>query len=163
MNGRILQRVGQLSSVDRAAGTGRVVFSDLDGLVSNPLPILQFGPMRSRSYQFPEVGDRVVCIFLPTGTETGFILGSYQEGGAEPMGSESQDGRWWDDGTEIYYDYAQGMLVVNAVGPVQITAPEVNVTADVATVTAPSVVINSASVQINGNLNVTGTITGGGS
>lgn len=69
-------RVGTVSSVDPNRGTARILFDDLDGLVSYDMPVLFSATLKNRGYHMPDVGEQVVCAFLNSGMEQGFILGS---------------------------------------------------------------------------------------
>lgn len=65
-----LIRHGSVSSVNTADGTARVLFPDRSNLVSNPLNVMK--------HAWPvNPGDSVVCLFLPTGSADGFVLGAY--------------------------------------------------------------------------------------
>lgn len=62
-------RVGTISSINQEKFKARVIFEDRDNLVTKELPILN-----KRNLQ---LGDQVICLFLPNGLEEGFILGYY--------------------------------------------------------------------------------------
>lgn len=127
-----LIRVGRVSSVDPATATARVVF-EAQGLVSYDLPVLQRQTLKNKDYCLPDVGEHVVCIFLPTGNAEGFILGAIYSDEDLPSAS-SADKRVveFSDGTTVEYDRATHTLTINAVGPVNIVAAgNVNVTGDV--------------------------------
>lgn len=62
-------RAGKVSSIDYAAGTVRVVYPDKDNSVTSPLPML------CSEYNMPQVGDLVLVLHLPNGTEAGLVLG----------------------------------------------------------------------------------------
>ncbi len=63
-------RIGKVSSVDKIKITARVIFNDLNNLVSAPLPILG-----TPNKWLPEIGTFVVCVYLPNGESDGFIIG----------------------------------------------------------------------------------------
>ena len=67
---RNLIRVGLVNSRNTDNGTVKVLFPDKDNTVSNDLPLLSIIGM-------PNIGERVVCIFLGNGLEEGFCLGSF--------------------------------------------------------------------------------------
>ena len=60
-------RVGKISSIDYAAGTVRVSYSDRDNEVTAPMPML------AHEYEPPEIGDQVVVLCLSSGG--GVVLG----------------------------------------------------------------------------------------
>jgi phage baseplate assembly protein gpV len=80
MNGILkrLIRVGNVSSINVSKGAARVAFDD--DTVSYELPVMK--------HAWPVViGEQVVCLFLPTGTADGFILGPfYTEDDPPPIG-----------------------------------------------------------------------------
>jgi phage baseplate assembly protein V len=125
-------RVGRVSSVNPATATARVVF-EAQGIVSYDLPVLQRQTLRNKDYYLPDVGEHVVCIFLPTGNAEGFVLGAiYSDEDQPPASSQDKRAVQFEDGTRIEYDRASHTLIVNAVGPINIMAAgNVNVTGDV--------------------------------
>jgi hypothetical protein len=69
-----LIRVGRVSSVNEINRTARVSFSDKPGvsgssLISAPLAVLKRGKW------LPNVGETVLCVFLPHGEGDGVIIG----------------------------------------------------------------------------------------
>lgn len=106
-----LVRVGVVSSVDREKCRVRVAFSG--DFVSGWLPVLvkQTGlapdPGGNRDYWMPDVKEQVTCIFLPTGAEAGFVLGSfYSNQDSIPEGAEAPGMRVteFDDGARFECD-----------------------------------------------------------
>jgi phage baseplate assembly protein V len=127
-----LIRIGRVSAVDPAKATARVVFEAHD-LVSYDLPILQRQTMKNKDYWLPDVGEHVICIFLPTGNAEGFILGAIYSKEDQPLVT-SPDKRaiFFEDGSFIEYDRASHILTINVKGPVNIVASgNVNVSGDV--------------------------------
>lgn len=73
-------RVGTVSSVDAGRRTARVLFEDLDNMVSGDLSILRFpgvrdAEQRAVSNWMPSVGDKVICLYLPVFNGGGAVLG----------------------------------------------------------------------------------------
>lgn len=62
-------RVGEVSSVENEGA--RVIFHDKDDMVSGTLPVIHTGEEWA-----PQVGQRVLCLYLPHGECDGFILGA---------------------------------------------------------------------------------------
>lgn len=122
-----LIKIGEVSSVDYAKGTARVVFDDDDSIVSNDLPVLQTNTLQNKDHALPDIGEDVVCLFLPSGNEEGFILGAVYAGEVQPA-ETSKDVRsvTFSDGTEIKYDRAAHLLSVKIDGTT-ITANRENV------------------------------------
>jgi len=127
-----LIRIGRVSAVNPEKATARVVF-EAQGVVSYELPVLQWQTLKNKDYCLPDVGEYVVCIFLPTGNAEGFILGAiYSEENEPPANSSDKRVITFSDGTTIEYDRSTHTLSINAVGPVNIVASgNVNVTGDV--------------------------------
>lgn len=112
-----LIKIGEVSSVDYARGTARVVFDDDDGLVSYDLPVLQHNTLHNKDYAMPDVGEDVVCVFLPSGGEEGFILGSIYAGEITPPESNGDKRAVeFKDGTKISYDRASHELTAEIEG-----------------------------------------------
>ena len=160
-----LIKVGEVSSIDPATGTARVVFDDEDGTVSYDLPILQRNTYKTKDFHSVTVGEDVLCLFLPTGPEEGFILGSFYAGEITPPES-TKDRRTtvFEDGTVIRYDMASHTATV-IIGGTQIIANQTNVTVNCANavVNATSgVTLNTPKTDVTGALNVMGLITGKG-
>lgn len=100
-----LIKLGEVSSVDAAAGTARVVFDDDDSIVSGELQVLHRNTFANKDYNMPDVGEDVLCIFLPTGTEDGFILGSvYAEEVKPPAETIEKRVIEFSDGARFEYD-----------------------------------------------------------
>lgn len=127
---KTLIKIGEVSSVNYANGTARVVFDDDDSIVSNDLPVLQTNTLQNKDHALPDVGEDVVCLFLPSGGEEGFILGAVYAGEVQPA-ETSKDIRsvTFSDGTEIKYDRAAHLLSVKIDGTT-ITANRENVNID---------------------------------
>lgn len=145
-----LIKIGEVSSVDCATGTARVVFDDDDNLVSNDLQVLQKNTIQNKDYYMPDVGEDVVCLFLPSGTEEGFILGSVYAGDITPPESSANKRtvKFADD-TVISYDRATHQLSIS-IGATNIIA------------NGSSVVIENPTIELKGNVNVSGTLTASG-
>lgn len=176
-----LIKIGEVSSINPAKGTARVVFDDEDSVVSYDLQVLQRNTLKNQDYAMPDIGEDVVCLFLPCGSEDGFILGSVYAGDITPP---EEDGNKrtvvFADGTKISYDRKNHVLTatirateeedgtsivatdknVNVVctGTANIQAETVNATADSATVAASKINL-TGDVNITGNVTVNGAIT----
>lgn len=125
-------KVGKVSSVDPDKATARVAF-ETQGLVSHDLQVIVPQTLRNQDYYMPDIGELVVCLFLPTGNAEGFILGSiYSDTNSPPVSSADKRTMTFSDGTSIEYDRGTHVLTINATGPVNIVASgNVNVTGDV--------------------------------
>lgn len=115
-----LIKVGRVSSVDPAAATARVVFED-QGVVSYDLPVIQHQTLKNKDYCLPDVGEHVVCLFLPTGNAEGFVLGAIYSDEDQPPGNDPGKRLvQFEDGTRVEYDRASHTLMIQAVGPVNV-------------------------------------------
>ncbi|HOV79358.1 MAG TPA: phage baseplate assembly protein V [Bacillota bacterium] len=120
-----LIRVGIVSSTNPAACSARVAFEDKAAMVSFDLPILVRGSLQTKDYWMPGPGEQVVCLFLPSGSAQGFIIGSlYSKKDQPPVTDASKRHISFPDGTTIEYDQDTHTMIINAVGPVNITAPK---------------------------------------
>jgi phage baseplate assembly protein gpV len=127
-----LIRIGKVSSINYEGGKVRVVFPDKDNLVSSELPML------SAEYNIPEVGDAVLCIFLPNGITQGFCLGKFFSQKNIPR--EAGDGIYYKDffgEAFARYDKSSKTLTLNAE----------NIRVE-------------GNLKIEGSITATGTITG---
>jgi len=161
-------RIGEVSSVDAAKGTARVVFDDFDSIVSYDLQVICRNTFANRDYAMPDIGEDVICVFLPTGTEAGFILGSVYAGEITPPES-TIDRRCveFSDRSKFMYDRAAHVFTAS-IGDTSITVNETGV--DVSTkstvhakVGSTEATIGADGVSIKGNLTVTGNISASGS
>ncbi len=70
-----LVRIGEVVAVDPRRACVRVKFLDTDRTVSDFLPVLVRFAGKDKVYSMPQIGDRVLCIFLPNALELGFVIG----------------------------------------------------------------------------------------
>lgn len=70
-------RVGIVSSVSPGSNTARVTFPDMENMVSGNLKYLKRSDVRPELYSpwVPEVGEPVLCLYIPLQDGDGFILG----------------------------------------------------------------------------------------
>lgn len=161
-------RIGEVSSIDAAKGTARVVFDDFDSIVSYDLQVICRNTFANRDYAMPDIGEDVICIFLPTGTEAGFILGSVYAGEITPPENDiNRRCVEFSDGAKFMYDRKTHIFTV-AIGDTKITANEDGVDVDSkstvhAKVGSNEVTLDASGVAIKGDLTVTGNITATGS
>lgn len=161
---KVLLKIGEVSSVNPAACTARVVFDDDDSLVSGDLQILQMNSLKNKGYWLPDVGEDVVCIFLGTGVEEGFILGATYAGAVKPP-ADSQDKRavHFSDGSFFEYDRSASEFKIG-IGASKVTVNKNKITAEATTIevkAASKVDIEGAS-QVNVKTPSFTLTTGGG-
>ena len=128
-------RIGKISTVNYAAGTASVIYTDRNNEVS------PYFPFFSMAYEMPKVDDTVVVIMLQNSTTKGFILGVPFSGKKIPA----------ENGQGIFYKAVtadsltvKGEIKAKAITAVKIIAEDLEV---------------SGTAKIN-NLEVSGTTTG---
>lgn len=125
-----IMRVGVVSSVDPEAGTVRVAFKDRDNMESYDLPVLVKNTLENRDYWMPDIDEQVLCVFLPIGLESGFVLGSfYTEKVTPPAAELSKRVIEFKDGTRIEYDRDAHKLQIDvpeSAGKVVVNSPKID-------------------------------------
>ncbi|HEY3376575.1 MAG TPA: phage baseplate assembly protein V [Armatimonadota bacterium] len=116
-----LIRIGEVVAVDHARCRARVHFEDLD-VTSDWLRLGVRGSKSTREYWTPAIGEPVVCGYLSSGTEEGFVLCSYYPHDV-PDGGAGVRYTVFPDGSMVRWD--NGLLTVVATGGVHITGPVV--------------------------------------
>lgn len=148
-----LIRIGNVVSTNNKTKSVRVQFPDLDNVVSHDLRmIFRRTGTDQDSGGLPDIGEQVVCLFLPSGDETGFVIGSvYSDSDTPPDDSDQSKVFHWKSagGATVSLDRESGELVASGVKTANVAATE-KITAS-----APAVEI-TANVTINGSLNATG-------
>lgn len=91
-------------------------------LVTDWLPVLVSRACGDCQYDLPDVGDAVLCLFLPHGREAGFVLGSFYSGGVPPVADGDRWHRAFRDGTTLEYDRKAHKLSADVKGDVDVTA-----------------------------------------
>lgn len=168
-----LIKIGEVSSIDPAKCTARVVFDDEDSIVSYDLPVLQRNTLKNHDFAMPDIGEDAIVLFFGEGQEDGVILGSIYAGEVTPPEStENRRTVVFDDDTRVCYDRQEHKLTVTIEGTEivfnrqdgSITVPNaVTINCTTATVNASSsVTLDTPKTDITGVLNVAGLITGKG-
>ena len=152
-----LFRVGEVTSVNPAAMTARVTFDDDDGVTSFDLPILQRNTLHNQDHCCVDVGEDVLCMFLPTGIEEGFILGSFYAGEVQPP-SKSGHVRMmkFSDGTTLSYDREEHKLTGDVKGDVELTVSgtvSVKAQEEVTVKSAALITLQAPTINLNGAIN----------
>lgn len=159
---RNMLRVGRVSSIDPAKGTARVEF-EAQGLVSYDLQIVSRQTLANKDYHMPDIGEKVLCAFLPTGNAEGFILGSvYSENDTPPVTDPNKRTVVFEDGTKIEYDRATHTLDVDTQGDVNLTTKgKVMITSEqdieITTTAKAKVTAQTAEISSSSTVSITGT------
>lgn len=170
-----LIRVGVVTSTDDEAATARVQFRDRNGVVSYDLRVTVRNTKDNKDYWMPDINEQVLCLFLPTGIETGYIVGSFYSAVTAPPASTKNKRRVeFSDGAYAEYDRSTKKLTAYTPGDASVETGK-NLTANVGGDAAVNVAgktdlvsptINlTGVVNVDGALNLTGpfTATGGAS
>lgn len=91
-------------------------------LVTDWLQVLTPRAREDCQYDLPDVGDVVLCLFLPHGHESGFVLGCMYAGAKPPVADGDKWHRTFRDGTVLEYDRKVHKLTAIVKGDVDITA-----------------------------------------
>lgn len=168
-----LIKIGEVSSIDPAKCTARVVFDDEDSIVSYDLPVLQRNTLKNHDFAMPDVGEDAIVLFFGEGQEDGVIIGSIYAGEVTPPEStENRRTVVFDDDTRVCYDRQEHKLTVTIEGTEivfnrqdgSITVPNaltINCT-DCTVNATSSMTINSPNTHVTGTLTVDKMITGKG-
>lgn len=89
-------------------------------LVTDWLPVLCSRASGDLAYDLPDVGDQVLCLFLPYGLEQGFVLGAMYGKAGPPVSSGDKWHRKFSDGTVLEYDRAAHRLTADVQGDVRL-------------------------------------------
>ncbi|EBA9223441.1 phage baseplate assembly protein V [Salmonella enterica] len=144
---RQLIRVGVVSDIDEKGVTARVTFDDQDDVTSASLQVIVKNTDENADYWMPDVGEQVLCLFLPVGPQQGFILGSfYDEMHTPPANTVNKRVIKFRNGTRIENDRESNSLLVDAVGDVTVKA-------------TGTVTIDAPETIITGNTTVKGLLT----
>ena len=162
-------RVGEVTKTVPSKHMVRVAFPD-DGDVSHELPVICPNTKDNSDFHMPDVGEDVLCVFLPGGIEDGFVLGSfYAPEVARPTANQDERKVRFKDGTTVTYNRATHELDVVIEGThihadrskVDVTTPQqVNITTTNATIEASGSISlhsgGSTSIVADGDLTIQG-------
>lgn len=161
-----LFQIGKVTSVNDAAGTCRVVMPDADNMESFDLRVLQAKTHQDKQYIMPDVGEMVLCAFLPSGNEQGFVLGAYYSV-TDPVPVTTRN-KWhvrFRDGATIEYDKKAHVLSAVIPGDATIkTTGNIAATAE-GTITGTSkksITLNAPTITLNGKTFINGALSQGG-
>ncbi|WP_265822499.1 phage baseplate assembly protein V [Geovibrio ferrireducens] len=153
-------RVGKVVEQNPTLCAVRVELEDADSTVSAVLRILVNKAQDDKAFWMPDLGEQVLCLFLPNGVEYGFVLGSFYSDDDTP--SVSSNDKWhvrFKDGTEIEYDREKHILSADVKGQANIKASEtitVEAVGDVMVKSASKVTIDAPETIVTQKLTVEG-------
>lgn len=156
-------KIGEVSSVDAAAGTASVVFDDDDSIVVPDMQVIHRNTFANRDYGMPDIGEDVVCLFLPSGTEEGFILGSVYAGEIEPpAGTIDKRVIEFSDGARFEYDRAEHVFSAK-IDKTEITADadKVEIKSGGVTFTLKDnkVTVDAQNIELGGKTTISGDLS----
>jgi len=132
-------------------GKVRVRFSESDDgtgkkFVSHALPVIFPKTLEDKYYVMPDIGEQVLCLFLATGLEQGFVVGSfYSNEDRPPVEDPEKLHVRFKDGSIIEYDRKEKKLTMNLAGDMEAAVAEgIKIEAD---------------VEITGKVKITGDVT----
>ena len=118
-------RIGVISSVNPKDMKARVLFEERD-VVSAELDIVVQGSLHNTSYWLPQINEQVLCLFLATGNQKGFILGSlYNKTDVPKINNVNKIRHDFKDGSFVEHDHTTGDMLVQATGNVTIKARKI--------------------------------------
>jgi phage baseplate assembly protein V len=159
----------------------RVQYLDKMGLITQWIPVKQFGSRLTMHYYCPKIGDDVNVCMLPNGSEDGFVDGSFFNAGNPPPEDLDIDTRHFktEDETVVEYREKDSTFNMNCAGKITIHANEtilidadswihiiangeIIITSDVkVTITAPEIELNG-HMTFNGDITHIGNMTTSG-
>lgn len=109
-----LFRIGTVCDLSSEGQQVRVNFDDL-GTVSPLMQVPAFGALGDDYFWMPEIGEQVMCMFMPTGNAEGYVLFSVRGSSNSPKFANNNK-RYiaFSDGGLLEYDKASGTLTINA-------------------------------------------------
>jgi phage baseplate assembly protein V len=114
-------RVGTVKSIYPERGTVRVEFADIDGVITDELPLVFAKTLLDKYYFIPDIGEQVICVFLPYGIERGFVVGAiYSKKDTVPVKSQDKWHVVFNDGTFLEYDRKNHVLTGNVKGDAEL-------------------------------------------
>ena len=145
-------KVGIVESFNEDNGTARVVFEDAN-LKSYDLPIMVKQTKDNKDYWVPDIDEPVICIFLPTGIESGFILGAYyNQKDKPPVIDQNKRTVKFKDGTVIEYDRKQHKLTADVKGDIDIKATgkvDMIVNGDISLQSGANIILTANRIDFN--------------
>ena len=123
INQRLTALEGALRQIVRTAfvtelfpeeGKVRVEIRDADMIETYKLPVLVHKTRCDKDYWMPDLGEMVVCVFLPHGLQIGFVVGAFfNEKDPVPVPDPEKRHIRFMDGAWFEYDRAAGVMQVH--------------------------------------------------
>lgn len=153
-------RIGKVSSTDPTTATVKVVFSDLDNMVSDDLPVVYPQANKNKAYAMPDVGENVLCIFIEQGVGDGFCIGCfYTDTETPPTTDQEKVNYTFEDGTVLEYDRKEHKLKADIKGNAEITAENVSLKCTNGSINGENLEISGGNITLSGDITLSGSIT----
>lgn len=130
-----MTRVGFVVEVLADEGAVRVECRDADCLKTYVLPVLFQKTRCDKDYWMPDLGEHVLCVFLPYGLERGFVLGAfYSQADVVPVADPDKRHVRFEDGAWVEYDrvlhelkiHVDGLVDLRSNTEIRLNAPKVS-------------------------------------
>ncbi len=128
-------RQGIVTQVFPEKGRVKVRLPDSDQMETAELPVVFAKTLENKAYDMPDVGEHVVCIFLPNGLEQGVVLGAVYSGqDPVPVNHVDKTHYRFKDGSFMEYDRGthelnidiKGGITINAATQIRMSAPRID-------------------------------------
>lgn len=115
---------GTVVGLDEKTCKVRVQFQDLDGVVSDWLPVIQQKTLKDQCYWMPDL-DEFVVVLMDANLEAGVVLGSiYSAKVSPPLADKDIKIVRFSDGTSFKYNRKSHQLDVQIEGTLNMTVSE---------------------------------------
>lgn len=116
-------RFGYVSEYDPARHMAKVIFPELDDLVSTWLPVLIPNSLENHDELHLDVNEHVYCLMQGQGCESGIIIGAiYDDTNKPPVGDIEIRSITFKDGTRVSYDRDAHLMKIECTGDIEIEA-----------------------------------------
>jgi phage baseplate assembly protein V len=117
-----LIRVGVVKGTFPERAAVKVELSDR-GTGTHELPVIFEKTKDDKSYFMPDIGEHVVCIFLPSSPASGFVVGGiYSKADTVPVSDQDKWHKLFKDGSYIEYDRKKHVLHADIRGNAEVVA-----------------------------------------
>ncbi len=143
-------KVGEVVAVDEKNCRVRVKLKDCDDVITWWLPVLVNKTQKDKFYFLPDVGELVLCAFLDSGIEEGFVLGAiYNQKDLPPVSNKDKFHIKFKDGTSLEYDRKEKVLQIKSSGKLKIVFNTGEFSIETCQAEGNTLKINFSSAQIS--------------
>ena len=138
----------------------KVTLKDMPGgaLVTDWLPVLTPRASQDMQYDLPDIGDQVLCFFLPYGHEQGFVAGAMYGKQTPPVQNGEKWHRTFKDGAYLEYDRANHALKADIPGTAELKCAN-SITLEAPIIYLRGTLVNTAKDGSPGVANFSGGMT----